>query len=64
MGYIGKLRNRFQIAKGRGKVKVGRATGNRSLRFKGHADRLAGTAKQVGEQVKDAGKNLRGSAKK
>lgn len=64
MGYIGKLRNRFQIAKGRGKSKLGHATGNRSLQFKGQADRLAGAARQVGEQVRDAGKNLRGAVRK
>jgi uncharacterized protein YjbJ (UPF0337 family) len=64
MGYIGKLRIKFQSTKGRGKVKLGRATGNRSLQVKGHADRLAGAAKQVGEQVKDVGKSLRDTVKR
>jgi uncharacterized protein YjbJ (UPF0337 family) len=52
------------MAKGRGKSSTGRATHNRSLQFKGQAERLAGAAKQVGEQVKDAGKNLRDSVKR
>jgi uncharacterized protein YjbJ (UPF0337 family) len=54
MGFMGKLKNRMRISKGRTKVRVGKATGNRRLQRKGHSDRLAGGAKQVGEQVKGA----------
>jgi uncharacterized protein YjbJ (UPF0337 family) len=59
MGFMDKLRNRFQMSKGKVKQDVGRATGDRSMEAEGQGDRIGGAAKQVGEQVKDAGKNVR-----
>jgi uncharacterized protein YjbJ (UPF0337 family) len=59
MGFMDKLRNRFTMGKGHAKQDVGRATGNPRLETEGQADRVEGAGKQVGEQVKDAGKNVR-----
>jgi len=59
MGFMDKLRNRFQMGKGQAKQNVGRATGDRSMEAEGKGDRVGGATKQVGEQVKDAGKNVR-----
>ena len=57
MSFMGKLNNRLIMGKGRAKQKVGRATNNRSLIAKGLANRVEGASRQVGERVKDAGKN-------
>jgi uncharacterized protein YjbJ (UPF0337 family) len=54
-----KLRNKFKMGRGRAKENVGRATGDPYLETKGQAERASGAASQVGEQVKDAGKNIR-----
>ena len=64
MGFMDKLKNRFQMSKGHSKQTVGRATGDPYLESKGKGERASGAAKQVGEQVKDAGKNVRGAFKK
>ena len=63
MGFIDKLRNRFTMGKGRAKEDVGRATGDPYLETKGQAERAGGAGKQVGEQVKDAAKNVRDAFK-
>ena len=59
MGALNKLRNRSRISKGRAKQKLGRATNNRRLQAGGLADRMKGGAGQVGEEFKDAGKNIK-----
>jgi uncharacterized protein YjbJ (UPF0337 family) len=59
MSFMDKLRNRFTMGKGRAKQKAGRATGDPYLETKGQAERVEGAGRQVGEQVKDAGKNVR-----
>jgi uncharacterized protein YjbJ (UPF0337 family) len=59
MTFQKKIRNRFQITRGRAKQKLGRATGNRRLRAEGLADRIGGNARRAGEQVKEAGRDLR-----
>ncbi|HEY2578835.1 MAG TPA: CsbD family protein [Streptosporangiaceae bacterium] len=64
MGFMDKLKNRFQMGKGRGKRDLGRATGDPYLEAEGQRERTSGAAKQVGEQVKDAGKNVRDAFKK
>lgn len=64
MGFMDKLKNRFQMGKGRGKQNLGRATGDPYLESKGQGERISGATKQVGEQVKDAGKNVRDAFKK
>ena len=63
MGFMDKLRNRFQMGKGRAKAKAGRATGDPHLETKGQAERFEGATRQVGEQAKDAAKNTRDAFK-
>ena len=63
MGIGNKLRNRFQMAKGRARAKRGRATGRPYLETKGQGQRVGGAARQVTEQVKDAVKNARAAFK-
>ena len=63
MGFMDKLKNRLQMSKGRGKQNMGRATGDPYLEAEGKRERVSGAAKQVGEQVKDAGKNVRDTFK-
>jgi len=64
MGFMDKLRNKIQRTKGRGKERVGRQTGDRSLEGKGKADRYKGGAKQVGEQAKGAVREVRKTFKR
>ncbi len=59
MGFMDKLRNRFKMGRGRAKERVGRATGDPYLEARGAGERVSGAAGQVGEQAKDAGKNIR-----
>jgi uncharacterized protein YjbJ (UPF0337 family) len=59
MSFFNKIRNRSRITRGRAKQKVGRATNNRRLQADGLADRIAGNARQFGEELKDAGKDIR-----
>ena len=61
---MNKIRNRAQVSRGRAKQKVGRATNNRRLQAEGLADRIGGRTRQLGEKVKDAGKDLRGTRKR
>jgi uncharacterized protein YjbJ (UPF0337 family) len=63
MGFMDKLRNRFMMGKGHAKQDVGRATGDPYLETEGQAERVHGAGRQVGEQVKDAGKNVRDAFK-
>ena len=63
MGFMDKLRNRFQMAKGHGEERAGRAMGDQDLEARGAGDRVEGGTKQVGEQVKDVGKNVRDTFK-
>ena len=59
MGFFDKLRNKMQMGRGRAKERAGRAMGDPYLESDGKADRVSGGAKQVGEQVKDAARNVR-----
>ncbi|HTZ91633.1 MAG TPA: CsbD family protein [Streptosporangiaceae bacterium] len=59
MGFMDKLRNKLQMGRGRVKQGVGRAAGDPYLESQGQADRVSGSVKQVGEQAKDAGRNLK-----
>jgi uncharacterized protein YjbJ (UPF0337 family) len=54
MTAIDKSKNSGQIAKGKAKEAVGRATGDEHLQDKGKADQMTGHLKQAGEKVKDA----------
>jgi uncharacterized protein YjbJ (UPF0337 family) len=64
MGVMNKLRNKFRMSRGHGKQEIGRATGNPRLEAEGQAERISGSARQVGEQVKDSGKNVRDAFKR
>jgi uncharacterized protein YjbJ (UPF0337 family) len=59
-----KLRNKLTMGKGRAKEGAGRATGDPYLKAKGRSERVEGAGRQVGEQVKDAGKNARDAFKR
>ena len=63
MGFMDKLRNRFKMGKGHTKENVGRATGDPYLETRGQGERVEGAGRQAGEQVKDAGKNVRDAFK-
>jgi uncharacterized protein YjbJ (UPF0337 family) len=63
MGFMDKMRNKFKMGRGRAKQDVGRATDDPYLEAKGRGERVDGAARQVGEQVKDAGKNVRDAFK-
>jgi uncharacterized protein YjbJ (UPF0337 family) len=63
MGFMDKLKNRLQMSKGRAKQDVGRTTGDPYLEAEGKRERVSGAAKQVGEEVKDTGKNVRDAFK-
>ena len=63
MGFMDKLRNRLTMGKGRAKQDVGRATGDPYLETKGQAERVEGAGRQVGEQAKDAAKNVKDAFK-
>lgn len=59
MGFMDKLRNKFRMGKGRAKKNVGRATGDPFLEADGQFEQAGAAGRQVGEQVKDAAKNVR-----
>jgi uncharacterized protein YjbJ (UPF0337 family) len=63
MGFMDKVRNRFKMGSGKAKQATGRATGNPNLETRGQAERVDGAGRQVGEQVKDAGKNVKDAFK-
>jgi uncharacterized protein YjbJ (UPF0337 family) len=52
------------MGKGHAKQEAGRATGDPYLEAEGQRERVDGAARQVGEQAKDAGKNVRDAFKK
>jgi len=54
MGFADKLKNKVQSLSGKGKQRVGGATGNRDLQAEGDVDQAKGDLKQAGENVKDA----------
>jgi uncharacterized protein YjbJ (UPF0337 family) len=59
MGFLDKLKNKAQRAKGRGKEEAGREARDPYLEDEGRRERMAGGAKQVGEQAKDVTKEAR-----
>ncbi|MGN6676628.1 MAG: CsbD family protein [Streptosporangiaceae bacterium] len=64
MSFMDKLKNRFQMTKGHAKQGAGRATGDPYLESEGQSERISGGTRQVGEQVKDAGKNMKKAFKR
>ena len=63
MGFFDKIRNKFKMGRGQAKQNVGRATDDPYLEAEGQGERVSGAARQVGEQVKDARKNVRDAFK-
>ena len=63
MGFMDKMRNRFMMGRGHAKQEIGRAADDPYLEAEGQRERVSGSARQVGEQVKDAGKNVRDAFK-
>jgi len=63
MSFMNKMRNRLRMGRGRAKARVGRATGDPYLETKGRGEQVSGAARQVTEQAKDAGRNVRDAAK-
>ena len=65
MSLMDKIKNKLQMSKGR--TQGGRRPRRRRpvpQGSEGRSDRVAGGAKQAGEHVKDAGKNIRDGFKK
>ena len=54
MGLADKVRNSLQSLSGKGKQRIGGATGDRSLQAEGDREQAKGDIKQAGEKVKDA----------
>ena len=59
MGLGDKFKNKAQEASGKVKESVGDATNNEDLQAEGVQDQAAAKAKQAGEAVKDAAKDVR-----
>jgi uncharacterized protein YjbJ (UPF0337 family) len=59
VGFLEKVKNRSQVSRGRAKQRAGRMTNNRRMQAEGLADRLSGSAKQIGERAKDVAKDVR-----
>ncbi|WP_404291127.1 CsbD family protein [Glutamicibacter arilaitensis] len=59
MGLGDKFKNKAQEASGKVKETVGDATNNENLQAEGVKDQAAAKAKQAGEAVKDAAKDVR-----
>jgi uncharacterized protein YjbJ (UPF0337 family) len=57
MSFTDKVKNQVQSLTGKGKSRVGGATGNADLQAEGKADQAKGDIKQAGEKVKDVFKN-------
>lgn len=60
MGLGDKISNKAQEVSGKVKESVGNATDNPDLKAEGYKDQAAAKAKQAGENVKDAAKDLTG----
>lgn len=54
MGFLNKLRNKAQTAKGDAKQKTGKAIGNEQMQAEGKVGSVKGNLKQAGENIKDA----------
>jgi uncharacterized protein YjbJ (UPF0337 family) len=54
MGWVDKLKNRRNRAKGASKDHIGRATHNENMEREGKTDQRVSKLKQAGEKVKDA----------
>jgi len=54
MSTLDKARNKLQELTGRGRERLGGATGNESTQSQGQRDRVAGSLKGAGQKLKDA----------
>ena len=54
MSFADKVKNSLQSLSGKGKQRVGGATGDRDLQARGDVEQAKGDIKQAGEKVKDA----------
>lgn len=59
MGLGDKFKNKAQEVSGKAKESLGDATNNEDLQAEGLKDQAAAKAKQAGEAVKDAAKDVR-----
>src|SRR5580693_9432985 len=64
MSFLTKMKNKSRITRGRAKMKLGRATGNRRLQWHGVTDRIGGNVRQAGERLKDTGRDLGRSSRR
>ncbi|MET1034532.1 MAG: CsbD family protein [Arthrobacter sp.] len=60
MGIGDKIGNKTQESIGKAKEGIGEATGNERLEAEGAKDQAVARAKQAGEHVKDAAKDITG----
>jgi uncharacterized protein YjbJ (UPF0337 family) len=54
VSFADKVKNQVQSLTGKGKQRVGGATGDRGLQAEGDVDQAKGDLKQAGEKAKDA----------
>jgi len=54
MGFFRKAKDKAQVVEGEIKDKAGKATNDKSLEAEGKGDKVSGSLKQAGENVKDA----------
>jgi uncharacterized protein YjbJ (UPF0337 family) len=54
MSFSDKIKNTMQSLSGKGKQRVGGATGDRDLQAQGDVEQAKGDIKQAGEKAKDA----------
>jgi uncharacterized protein YjbJ (UPF0337 family) len=59
MGLGDKISNKAEELKGKVKETVGRATGNQELEAEGQIDQGRAEVKKVGENIKDAAKDIK-----
>jgi uncharacterized protein YjbJ (UPF0337 family) len=60
MGLQDKIKNTAEVLAGKAKEAAGKATGNEQLEGEGKIEQVKGNLKQVGEKIKDAGKDIFG----
>jgi uncharacterized protein YjbJ (UPF0337 family) len=60
MSLADKARNEAQELRGKTKEWVGEKSGNEQMQAEGKADQMKARAKQAGEHVKDAGREMTG----
>jgi uncharacterized protein YjbJ (UPF0337 family) len=64
MGTKDKASNKAQELKGKAKAATGKLIGDKDLERKGKIDQAKAAVKDVGEQVKDAAKKIKGTNKR